>query len=98
VAGRQLTAAGRGGDFWHSRIWITKNGFAMTVEILQGDCLEVLRTLPSESVHCCVTSPPYWGLRQYLFDNAVCLRYDLTHEERSFVLRELEKHGIKPKV
>ncbi len=31
----------------------------------QGDCLEVLRELPSESVHCCVTSPPYWGLRDY---------------------------------
>jgi DNA modification methylase len=33
--------------------------------ILQGDCLDVLRTLPSESVHCCVSSPPYWGLRDY---------------------------------
>lgn len=33
--------------------------------ILQGDALALLRTLPSESVHCCVTSPPYWGLRDY---------------------------------
>jgi DNA modification methylase len=33
--------------------------------ILQGDCLDVLQTLPDESVHCCVTSPPYWGLRDY---------------------------------
>ncbi|HEX8387229.1 MAG TPA: DNA methyltransferase, partial [Rubricoccaceae bacterium] len=30
-----------------------------------GDCLETLRTLPSASVHCCVTSPPYFGLRDY---------------------------------
>ena len=30
-----------------------------------GDCLEVLRTLESGSVQCCVTSPPYWGLRDY---------------------------------
>lgn len=37
----------------------------MTHEILQGDCLEVLRTLPENSVHCVVTSPPYWGLRDY---------------------------------
>lgn len=37
----------------------------MTIQILQGDCLEVLRTLPAESVNCCVTSPPYWGLRDY---------------------------------
>lgn len=33
--------------------------------ILQGDALTVLRTLPPDSVHCCVTSPPYWGLRDY---------------------------------
>ncbi len=37
----------------------------MTVTIRQGDCREVLRTLPDESVHCCVTSPPYFGLRDY---------------------------------
>ena len=30
-----------------------------------GDALAVLRTMPDESVHCCVTSPPYWGLRDY---------------------------------
>ena len=37
----------------------------MSVTILQGDCLQRLRELPDESVHCCVTSPPYWGLRDY---------------------------------
>jgi DNA modification methylase len=37
----------------------------MTVTILKGDCRDVLRTLPDESVHCVVTSPPYWGLRDY---------------------------------
>lgn len=37
----------------------------MSVTHLQGDCREVLRTLPERSVHCCVTSPPYWGLRDY---------------------------------
>jgi len=31
----------------------------------QGDVLEVLRDLPSESVHMAVCSPPYWGLRNY---------------------------------
>jgi site-specific DNA-methyltransferase (cytosine-N4-specific) len=30
-----------------------------------GDALFVLKTLPDESVQCCVTSPPYWGLRDY---------------------------------
>ncbi len=33
--------------------------------ILQGDALEQMRTLPAESVQCCVTSPPYYGLRDY---------------------------------
>ncbi len=33
--------------------------------ILLGDALATLRTLPSESVHCIVTSPPYWNLRDY---------------------------------
>ncbi|WP_414664968.1 DNA-methyltransferase [Horticoccus sp. 23ND18S-11] len=30
-----------------------------------GDALAHLRALPADSVHCCVTSPPYWGLRDY---------------------------------
>jgi DNA modification methylase len=33
--------------------------------LLQGDALEQLQTLESKSVQCCVTSPPYWGLRDY---------------------------------
>jgi DNA modification methylase len=33
-----------------------------------GDCLEILPTLPAESVQCCVTSPPYYGLRDYGVD------------------------------
>lgn len=37
----------------------------MTVQILIGDSLELLRTLPDESVQCCVTSPPYYNLRDY---------------------------------
>jgi DNA modification methylase len=35
------------------------------LRILQGDALEQLRILPAQSVQCCVTSPPYWGLRDY---------------------------------
>jgi DNA modification methylase len=37
----------------------------MSVRLLHGDCREVLKTLPSESVHCVVCSPPYFGLRDY---------------------------------
>jgi DNA modification methylase len=37
----------------------------MTITILRGDCREVMRGLPDNSVHCVVTSPPYFGLRDY---------------------------------
>ena len=43
----------------------------MTMEldtILCGDSLDVLKALPESSVHCCVTSPPYYGLRDYGMD------------------------------
>ena len=37
----------------------------MKATILIGDVLDRLRGLPDESVQCVVTSPPYWGLRDY---------------------------------
>lgn len=40
--------------------------------ILCGDCIEVLKTLPAGSVQTCVTSPPYWGLRDY---DAAAMKY-----------------------
>ena len=36
-----------------------------SVRIMQGDALEKLRELPDETAHCVITSPPYWGLRDY---------------------------------
>jgi len=33
--------------------------------IIQGDCIEVMQSLPEQCVHCVVSSPPYWGLRDY---------------------------------
>lgn len=38
-----------------------------------GDCLESLKKLPDQSVHCCVTSPPYFGLRDYGVDGQIGL-------------------------
>ena len=40
----------------------------MTVRIMIGDALSQLARLPDESVHCVMTSPPYWGLRAYKGD------------------------------
>jgi DNA modification methylase len=44
-----------------------------THRIIPGDCIESMRTLPDASVHCCVTSPPYWGLRDYGHDGQIGL-------------------------
>ena len=37
----------------------------MTIKILRGSCLDTLKTLPEQSINTCITSPPYWGLRDY---------------------------------
>ncbi len=42
-------------------------------EIIQGNCLEVLKTLDSESVNCCITSPPYYLLRDYGIEGQIGL-------------------------
>ena len=34
-------------------------------KIINGNSLEVLKTIPDNSIDCCITSPPYWGLRDY---------------------------------
>lgn len=75
----------------------------MSVRILVGDCREKLRELPDGSVHCCVSSPPYFGLRDYgcagqmgLEPTPSCnrqglmrLRGDLTEAQRQFVALRL---------
>lgn len=45
----------------------------MTVRIVNADVLAGLAELPDESVHCVVTSPPYWGLRDYGVDGQIGL-------------------------
>jgi DNA modification methylase len=45
----------------------------LSVQILIGDCRERLRELPDASVNCCVTSPPYFGLRDYGVDGQMGL-------------------------
>ncbi len=43
------------------------------LKILQGDCVQSLKQLADESVQCCVTSPPYFGLRDYGNDGQIGL-------------------------
>jgi len=51
----------------------------VSVTILQGDCIEMMRTMEAQSVNCCVTSPPYFGLRDYGCDGQLGL--EATPEE-----------------
>lgn len=47
------------------RVTTYLNGTLTTPLLLAGDAQQVLATLPDASVDCIVTSPPYWGLREY---------------------------------
>lgn len=47
--------------------------------VIIGDCLASLRTLPDRSVNCCVTSPPYFGLRDYGHDGQIGLERRAPH-------------------
>ena len=42
-------------------------------KIIQGDCLEQLKELPEKSINMCMTSPPYWALRDYGFEEQLGL-------------------------
>lgn len=68
--------------------------------VLEGDVTEVLPRLPSESVQCVVTSPPYWGLRDYGIEGQIGLEPTLAgyiHKLTSIfahVRRILKPNGI----
>ncbi|MFA5353303.1 MAG: hypothetical protein WC291_03665, partial [Thermodesulfovibrionales bacterium] len=41
------------------------------VQIIHGDVREKLAVLPDDTFHCCVTSPPYWGMRDYGYEGQI---------------------------
>ena len=45
----------------------------MAWQLYQGGALETLKQMEDESINCCVTSPPYWGLRDYGVDGQLGL-------------------------
>lgn len=62
--------------------------------LYQGDCIEVMRSLPSESIHLSVYSPPFGGLYHYSSDErdlSNCDDYDQFFEHYTFVVRELAR-------
>lgn len=63
------------------------------VTLLQGDCLTHLKNLPDRSIQCCVTSPPYWNLRDYCTDGQLGLEKTPQEyvEKMTEVLREVRR-------
>ena len=60
----------------------------MATRILVGDCRQTLKEIPTESVHCVVTSPPYWGLRSYKGDPGM-IGLEKTWDEHLHNLKEV---------
>ena len=58
----------------------------MNTKILNGDCIKMMQTLPDKSVNCCVTSPPYFGLRDYGHDG----QFGLEETPDAFVKKMVE--------
>jgi DNA modification methylase len=54
-------------------------------EILHGDAKQVLRTMDADSVHCVVTSPPYYGLRSYLEESDSLKPLEIGGKETDYV-------------
>jgi DNA modification methylase len=54
-------------------------------KIYQGNSLEVIKTLPDESINTVVTSPPYYGLRDYGVDGQIGLEVDVEEYVQSLV-------------
>lgn len=72
----------------------------MTAQIIHGDCRDVLKSIPTESVNCVVTSPPYWAQRDYGCEGQMGQEPTLAaHIEAmvgvfSEVKRTLKKNGV----
>lgn len=58
----------------------------MSIKILTGDCRQTLAALPEKSVQCCVTSPPYFGLRDYNVEGQIGLEPKPEEYVREMVL------------
>lgn len=62
--------------------------------ILNGDCREVLKTLSDKSIDCCVTSPPYFGLRNYGHEDQLGLEKTPTEYVENLVGVFREVHRV----
>jgi len=74
--------------------------------ILQGDTLQVLKTIPSDSIDTIITSPPYWGLRDYgeqtntIWDGDPNCKheFELTRSKKQNMAEAPEPSGLRTKL
>lgn len=64
------------------------------LKLLCGNVIDVLRTLPDGSVHCVVTSPPYWGLRDYKTEPVVWGAGDCEHDWVTETVVRENRYGL----
>ena len=50
---------------------------AFPLQVIVGDTREVIRSLPDKTFQCVITSPPYWGVRDYGFEKQIGAERDL---------------------
>jgi DNA modification methylase len=70
-----------GGNMSNLEEMFVLNSIEPKVTLHTGDALTILKTLPDESIQMCVTSPPYFGLRKYLADDAPGKEYEIGLEQ-----------------
>ena len=66
-----------------------------TANILTGDCRATMAALPEQHFHCCVTSPPYFGLRSY-YGEAARINPSLSASKALEIEQELARCGVLP--
>ena len=67
------------------------------IRVLTGDSRQVLPSLLPSSIQCCVTSPPYWGLRDYdhTFNAPTCLlAYEMPDKLRQVALNNMSEFSL----
>lgn len=72
---------------------ISKN--VVPYKIILGNCLDVLKKRKDNSIHCVITSPPYFGLRSYA-PNLVQIRKNLSKSEKIKLIKKLQEQNIFP--
>lgn len=63
-------------------------------DLFAGDSVDVLRRFPSQSVNCIVTSPPYWGQRDYTVDGQIGMEEDFTDYLKRLLEVFAEAHRV----